>query len=221
MTIYRNWNEGFGDTFATVNLMLRKAHFHRLNHLPKPRLSRLQHGRDLGPMHDSIRSLLNYPTDFDSVAEPGDTDLSGFNVWACDFYPTKVRWRFDAPHPHVCWQMDGVSSPEKNPSPEELVEITHILLEATGGAPVYKVGKHLGDTKCVELLAAASVFVGVDSGMSHLAHAVGVPVFLLEYGLPIVTTHRGKAYRLCEGAAGLRDKLGRYVDYRAFIGAGL
>ena len=55
-----------------------------------------------------------------------------------------------------------------------------------------------------------------------LAHAVNTPTFILEYGLPIVTCHRGKKYIHCAGAGDFIDwKLPTWIKYRRFIGTDL
>jgi hypothetical protein len=44
------------------------------------------------------------------------------------------------------------------------------------------VGKHQGPLgKSIEALCESTLFIGIDSGMSHIASSVGVPVYLLEW----------------------------------------
>ena len=58
-----------------------------------------------------------------------------------------------------------------------------------------KLGPRYSLQQNVEFAASAEFFVGIDSGLSHLAHSVGVPVHLLRNLVPVHharTTHRGK-----------------------------
>jgi hypothetical protein len=219
--IYTPWNENFGDQWATLSLMLNMARAAAYNNaLPRPRLSRFQNGKDLGPLHDEILASFHHEERFISVPESGNTPLSGYNVWQYRTIYTQRQWCEHRPHAHVVYHFEGLSTPElKNPPEADQAAILATI--AALGLPAYRLGKHLGLRKCIELAATAAFAVVVDSGPSHLIHSVGTPMFLLQYELPVVTCHRGKPYTLCEGAEDFRIKLGRYVDYRAFIGAGL
>lgn len=213
--IFSPWNTGLGDQFATINLMLRLA-----SRSPERiYLSRLQNGQDLGPLHDEIRSLLACNAPLDSVQEPGNTPLSGYDVWRCDYYPTRLQWKSSNRHRHIVYCFESASSIElKDPPGHDRAAIMATILDT--GLPSYRIGKHLGLTKSAELAAGAAFFVGVDSGPSHVCHSIGLPMFLLEYKLGLETCHRGRAYTRCEGAEDFRIKLGRWRDYRTFIGAG-
>ncbi len=210
--IFQPWNENFGDQWATLSLMARRA----VGTGERVRLSRWQHGTNLGPLHDSIRAVMQ-PMNVESVDAKGDTTLDGFDVWACDPWPTWKRWDWTARSPYAVYQFDGLSTPElKNPPLSDIPKLTHTVLAS--GHEIRAMGKNVGVARSVELAAGAAFFVGVDSGMSHLCHSVGVPIFLLQYQLGVVTCHRGKAYRLCEGADDFTDKLSRWLHYRTFCG---
>jgi hypothetical protein len=215
-TVFKPWNTGLGDQIATINLLSRRSAA-----TGKPvYLSRLQNGQDLGRLHDEILGILAAPAPVISVPEPGNTDLSGFDVWAGEFYPSYVTWQTLAPHGYVSMHFDGVSSAaDKNPPPEDIRAMWNV--GEPYGLHRVELGRKMDLMTCVRALQSSAFFVGVDSGFSHLAHMVGVPVFLLQYRLPVVTCHRGKPYILCEGAQDFAIKLGRWVDYRRFIGAGL
>ncbi len=211
MTTFIPWNEGFGDQWATISLLARRAVI-----TGPVSLSRLQNGRDLGPTHDAILGVLE-PTSIESVQRPGDTPLSGYDVWAADPWPTKLQWHWHHRSPYAVCQFDGLSTPElKNPPTGDIAKI--LATCARYGLPLAPIGKHLGASKSVATAALAAFFVGVDSGMSHLCESAGVPVFLLQYQLPVVTCHRGKKYILCEGADDFAIKLGRWLDCRRFQG---
>jgi len=40
------------------------------------------------------------------------------------------------------------------------------------------VGEHIGLAKSIEIMSKSQIFIGIDSGMSHVASSVGVPVYL-------------------------------------------
>lgn len=214
-TIYTQWNAGLGDTWASVNLLLHKA---SMTNEPII-LSRFQNGQDMGPLQEEIGAVLDQQNHLALSTEPGNAPLDGYTVWRTDYFPTIKRWRSDRPHAHAVCCFESASTPElKDPSAHDLSALTEII-HATG-LPCYRLGKHLGVRKCIELAASAAFFVGSDTGPSHICHSVGVPMFLLEYKLGLETCHRGKGYTRCEGAEDFRIKLGRWRDYRTFIGAG-
>src|SRR5208283_5794521 len=89
--IYTPWNENFGDQWATVSLMLNMAAYGPVA------LSRWQNGKDLGPLHLQIASVLDTRVGpstlrFSSSEEPGNTPLDGYNVWLYTTVPTFKRW---------------------------------------------------------------------------------------------------------------------------------
>lgn len=205
--IYTPHNSGLGDAIATINLLARKASVSGPVQLAR---------RDRGALHDELFGVF-HPTRILTAYGDGDTLLSGFDCWAAPVWPTKTRWTEFQSHPFYTTQFDGISSPEKNPSPEDIARIG-----ASVPLPGISLGKHTPIAVAVDLLANSAFFVGCDSGMSHLAHAVGTPTFILEYGLPIVTTHRNKPHIPCAGAGDFIDwKLPTWANYRKFIGTGL
>ncbi len=213
MTIYIPWNTGLGDHIATVQLL---THLKRATN-QHVRLSTLQHGQDFSRRFQEICDLISGSTP-QLVADPGDTQLDGFNLWATPYMKIVDPWYWRGTHPHVTYQFDGVSSPQKNPSSEQQ-QIILDHLERVHGYTCIPLGKDRSLAQCAELLATSAFFVGCDSGVSHLAHMTGVPIFLLEYGLPVVTCHRGKEYILCNGAVDfIENKLPTWLNYRAFIG---
>lgn len=210
-TIYRPWNHGLGDRWASLNLLLRKAETERSILYVSD--------ADRGRLHEEILTALNAPiARLRSVPESGNTSLDGFNVWAAEFYPTITQWVKPGHSAKVAVHFDGVSSAaDKNPSSVERAAIIDHLSNL-GYEPVF-LGPHQTIAEAVDVLATAAFFVGVDSGFSHVAHSVGVPMFLLQYKLPVVTCHRGKPYILCEGARDFIDhKLKTWLNYRKFLG---
>ncbi len=210
--IFTPHNAGFGDRLATIQLLAHLA-------VHDDRVVLSDGGR--GALHTEIYNVLDLPRPFKLTYEPGNTPLDGYDIWATRFFPTVTRWDWRAQHSYAVYQFDGVSSPEKNPSVQDQELILKALFQKYN-LRSYSLGAHKSVAENVRLLADAALFVGCDSGMSHLAHSVGTPLFLLEYGLPVVTCHRNKEYILCAGAGDMLDwKLPTWARYRNFLGIGL
>ena len=146
------------------------------------------------------------------VDEEPNIDVEGYAIWAALPVPTKIQWELNPNHKIVTYQFDGVSTPEKNP-PQEDIDRMLRWIESKGLTPV-KVGKDLSIKGCIHLMSKSVLFVGSDSGMSHIAHSVGVPVYLMEYKLGVATCHRGKQYVLCKGVDSF---IGQAENYLTFI----
>ncbi len=210
-TIFTPWNSGLGDRWASLQLLLRLA----VSKNESVAVS--DAGR--GDLHREIVAELNAPVHLLwRTTDPGNTPLDGFNVWATDYFPTRSRWYWRGIHKHVALHFTGNSAArEKNPPEEDQKKISEHLMAL--GYTVHYLGIHNTIKEAVEILAGAAFFVGCDSGFSHIAHSVGVPIFLLQYKLPVVTCHRGKSYILCEGAGDFIDhKLKTWLNYRKFLG---
>ncbi len=218
MTIYTPWNDGLGDTIATISLLARRAHLTGRGPIHLAR-------RNRGRLHDELfgaRGVL-VSTDLYSVEGDGDTPLSGFDVWAAPAWPTKLRWTEIHSHQYYTAQFDGISSAKEKNSPAADIAAIVDTLDSKYHMQGVALGADQTIARCVELLAGSAFFVGCDSGMSHLAHCVGVPTFILRDGpWQVITTHRNKPYIGCHDAADFIDhKLPAWANYRTFVGPGL
>lgn len=219
-TIYRPWHSNLGDQFATIQLLL-----HKTTMQDGPVWLSTENG-SLRPVHRALLRLIQTPWPrsifggLQLTDTPGNTDLEGYDVWATPYYPTRMpyQWNKRSEHKTICYQFDGASTPElKNPPPAELA----LLLDWIhwSGFEGVRLGLPMTIEQDLEALTNAVAFIGVDSGMSHLAHSVGTPTFILQFQLPAVTCHRGKAYILAEGVEDLiRHKWPTHVDMLRFIG---
>ena len=195
--IWIPWHDGLGDLWASTSYLLG--------------LSAREGGpvwvqRVKGDLCKQIASQLDSPGRLLFTDEPG-VELEGGYIWHAPYAPTYARWHPHHPHQHYCYQFDGQSIPEqKNPPPAD-AECILQRAEVTSGLPGIRLGKHLGLSRCVDLLAGAAFFVGCDSGISHIAHSVGVPTFLLRYQLDLHTCHHGKQYIECKGVHGFNDEI--------------
>ena len=204
--VWGPWHFNLGDHWATANYLLTRSWMN----LEEQLLSRYQHGKDYKARWDEIFSLLNGPerSQVTLVDDHGKHEPSGYAVWATPFWPTKITWDPLAKHETICHQFDGDSNASgKNPPDEDLPRI----LGSLKGTPV-KLGKHLSLAQCVEELSKAKYFVGCDSGMSHLAHSVGVPIIMVEYSQAVVTTHRRKHYTVAKGTDALIKVIGDWKE---------
>jgi hypothetical protein len=95
---------------------------------------------------------------------------------------SRIRWRGwgRGLHRRIVYQLDGVSAAEqKNPPPGDVSR----LLAVAPGFEMVPLGRHLSLRQCAEVAAESDLFFGVDSGMMQLCYSVGVPVFLIGYGM--------------------------------------
>jgi hypothetical protein len=111
---------------------------------------------------------------------------------------TTARWH-GAGSRRVAYQFVPGKEGTKSCKPGQ-IEQFEPLVRALGYTPV-ALGAHVGIAGSIKRAAGAELFVGVDSGMSHLCHSVGVPVHLLRNDKAadtIAIMHRGNSYRLHE-----------------------
>jgi ADP-heptose:LPS heptosyltransferase len=58
-----------------------------------------------------------------------------------------------------------------------------------------------------DALTRCRLFIGCCSGVSHVAHAVGCPMILVEYTQPIRPWHPATGWTLAQGTEDLIDKV--------------
>jgi hypothetical protein len=213
--VFSPWNAGLGDQIATISLLARRAE-------ASGEKVHLSDQGNLRRLHHELITVLA-PCDVVLHDAPGTVQLSGFDVWAAEPWPVaeQYRWTKNLSHHYFVYQFDGISSAkEKNPPDHDVADIFRAMNGL--GMQGVALGHHLSIKQCVLAMQNAAFFVGCDSGFSHLAHCVGMPTFILEYQLPIVTTHRNKPHIPCAGARDFIDhKLKTWISYRDFLGLGL
>ena len=197
--VWQPWHFNLGDHWATLQHLITRSYVTREEQL----LSRWQHGKDYGPRFEEMLALIGGPerAQVSVVDRPYNTELNGYDVWATPYWPTVRTWNPSHHHSGVVYQFDGISSAEaKNPPEAELRDIMAYLRAWEDVTPL---GKHMSLAEVVDELRQAKLFVGVDSGMSHIAHSVGVPTIIVEYKLPIITCHRRKPFVHARGTSEL------------------
>jgi len=107
-----------------------------------------------------------------------DPDVQGAGSFGHKYLRTKIKWQDGKFFNRICYQFDGRSNTgaknmSKSKEKEMLECFNHLGVHAT------KLGSSLSLLNCVKVAAASDLFIGVESGMSHLCHSVGVPTFII------------------------------------------
>lgn len=191
----------FGDSLASINYCL---HLSVVGGSPV----KLHCRADQQSTFEEILSVINSPGKVILTAEEPTKMLSSMAVWHLPFWPTYRQWDFHEKHSSIVVQFDGRSAPNKLATAAEEQEIMNQIKDRFPGKRIVRIGKELGLRASIEVACDSVFFVGICSGMSHLMHSVGCPVFLLEFGLPLAFCHSGKAYWRCDGVGGFINQLG-------------
>jgi hypothetical protein len=204
--VLRPWNNDLGDHWASVNLALTRSFVSKQVVLL----------HDMHPRLREILPLLNGPerSHVELTKAPFTEELDGFATWATPFWPTKTTWQPGSRRHQIAIHFDGHSSADdKNPPPADLDRIWQFLTDQMqAGYMITELGGHQSLAEMVEAAAGSDLFIGVDSGPSHVCHSVGVPMFLVEYKLPIITTHRRKHFVHCRGTDELLTRVGEFLS---------
>jgi hypothetical protein len=191
---------GFGDLWANCSRVARLSQTHDVCFSAYP-------GKDARLRIDRsalIREILDQ-LDLDTsrvrvVQDPMDPrDRYGVGEHVGPYVPTRVRWRGPGSR-LVTYQL--VTHTHHRPErllPEADAHRFRAWCEARGWRaldlwrPQHPTGGEPPLAQCIEWLAESAFFVGIDSGMSHVAHSVGVPTHL--YRWPALEgAHPGKAF---------------------------
>jgi hypothetical protein len=209
---------GLGDHWASLNAIAHLAAHTPAETDTRYTLHQTDNREALQWRAEQILSLLDIPRRplMGTLGAPF-LSLDGYDVWAGRYYPTKVRWLTERVTKTACTHFTGWSAAkDKNPPPTEQAQILS-WIDGQGLDHVSLDGIPLPDM--IQALSRCALFVGCDSGPSHIAHSVGCPTFLLEYKLPVVTCHRHKNYVLCKGASHFQSQADNWLHYLHFIGA--
>jgi hypothetical protein len=95
------------------------------------------------------------------------------------YFPTKHKWT-PGSYGRICVQTDNYQVPSNCSRSFHLHE-RNALYEWLKGRNYVILGKSYSVSECASLAASSDLFIGIDSGMSHLCHSVGVPIFLLNW----------------------------------------
>lgn len=126
-------------------------------------------------------------------------------AWSARYVPTKCRW--DYARPIVTTQLVGARlfADVKSITGFQQDEFDSVISEM--GLTSVPVGGQFSLAECVMNMAESKCFIGIDSGMSHVAHSVGVPVVLIESKMDISGYHANKPCKIVTKACEFRDFL--------------
>lgn len=161
---YRLDHGGFGDLWATVNYALTRP--------VVPGIYPWQQEHAVGDTLREIASLLETPAALKLVDFEPPTPFPWKESFACPYLPTRARWA-GAGSGAVCYQLDGKS--ERGIKNLTWAEEVGLLTWLSSRYRVINVGGRRPLGEVVRAMAGAEAFVGVPSGMSHVANSVGVP----------------------------------------------
>ncbi len=145
------------------------------------------------------------------VPEPPShfVDDLGEALWKVPYFPTIHQWKRGS-HRRICYQFDGRTRPSATNPPSSEVE-AFLAFWVSEGYEAIRLGLPMSMTQSIRWLSVCDAFIGVDSGISHLAHSVQVPTFLLQYQHPLTQAHEGKKYIACEGLSDATAKVLGYI----------
>jgi hypothetical protein len=104
----------------------------------------------------------------------------------CEYLPIANSWR-PGPHRRMCYQFYGTSDwRHQNFRKAEAIQ----LFESFPTIDKVKLGIPLTIQQSAEVMRHSDFFVGVDSGMLHLARCVGVPAFANPNRVPMPWFHQ-------------------------------
>ena len=106
-------------------------------------------------------------------------------------YPLVTQKHVPERHNRIGYQMkvENIISPyhKQNGYTEDEYEQFLSWMNEQTHIEFIELGKHMSLEENINILCNSDLFMGIDSGMSHMAHSVDIPMFL--------QLHRGKLYR--------------------------
>jgi hypothetical protein len=120
----------------------------------------------------------------------------------CPFAKTKVQWK-SGPHKRICYQLTTKSNNPRfvdKKMPKD--QIDELLSYLSQSYELIEVGLPYTMGESINIMATSDAFVGICSGMSQVAHSVGVPTFLYDWKF-LKRCHRRKKYKIFRSASDL------------------
>jgi hypothetical protein len=193
-----------GDQWALINEIIRRSEDSHTVHY----LNQSFCGDDSGARLREIMSVLDHNARLVLVDLPVTRWLKETETFSSSpYHATKRRWKPGGRS--IVYQFDGdPGRPDKLPPGSELGDLI-AFCRSHGGVAL---SKKMTLEECIQVAAGAACFLGVDSGMSHVMHSVGIPTFIIEYQKPIEPFHLGKEYTRCLGTA---DAIGKVTEFMA------
>lgn len=191
------WGDHLGDVWAFVNycLMTGQVNVSTIADNGESIRSKLL---EISSLFDSNHKLILHDkicTHYDVVDE--------FACWQMPYIKTKIRWS-GVESKTVSTQLTGgrLHADLKNLSPEFNSKILSEI--KLGGYDHIELGINYTLEECVSIIAGSRFFIGIDSGMSHVAHSVGVPMVLVKNKLEFSQYHVNKNYYIADDIDGIK-----------------
>lgn len=182
--VYGCWDDHLGDSWAFASYAIQNGF---------DITTVTGNGKSISNKLKEILPLLDTDQNLTILDCPPDIVVDQFEAWASPYVSTKKHWDNTNQRDIVACQFDGrLFAESKNPEPEIVDQIRDFILQQ-GLSPI-SLGGHYTLADCVSILAEAVLFVGVDSGMSHLAHSVGTPCVIYQNKLDVRPYHMNKEY---------------------------
>lgn len=209
--IYQLHNSNLGDHWSSYSLMTVLGMRHRTRY----RLGTWNAGGNYTQRLEEIQELFG-EQEFRPilVQAEGEKKVDAWLNWAFPALEVdaRYRWRIDRCQKKVCYQFDGISAAEdKNPSPVMSFAIKMFFKER--GFKLTRLGGHITLKEAVQHLSECSLFVGCDSGFSHIAHSVGCPTYMYEGTLPFWHVHRLKQMDVFKDIPELTMRVEKWLEF--------
>lgn len=183
---------GLGDAWCSVNVAL---HFSQLHNEISRMCTWYPKGQKIRDIKDKLTEIVPL---LDGPGQVELTDDGPPTVWHDKHLPariaynkTKVSWRPNDSKT-VCYQFDGKAHKTKNfVNAEQENEVLDFLFSR--GFELRRLGWGMPLQECVRALSEAHFYIGVCSGMTHIAHSVRTPRFLVcnGYGVDGIILNHG------------------------------
>lgn len=199
---------GLGDTWAIVSLLLRLSEQERrpsiLNPIYLPAGDESARGekflkpRNLSTLIREVAVLFESSGQIEISYLHPNCLVTDEMVFTMPFLPCRYRWK-PAASKMVCYQLAGIhNAKDKNVSEHEQKHFCKELRNA--GFIPQALGLPLTLEKSAQLLSEALCFIGVDSGLMHVAYSVGTPPIMVRNNMSdaqIARCHSNRNFGLC------------------------
>lgn len=192
--IYGKCKNHFGNLWAFANricLLGNKAKDKKI------KVSNYIHGADI---IKEIISLLDVDLSNIEWVDKNNTETGlryGVKKFKLPYYSTKIKWK-QKYYGRIVYQLETGSSLFDQ---KKITDVNIFLdkIKDRFNCDFIKLGKHFSIQECIENASTSDLFIGICSGMSHLCHSVGVPVFLYNWD-KIKKCHPNKDYKVFNNA---------------------
>lgn len=153
-------------------------------------------------MFDEIINLLDSDGKIEFVDRKGSKRTEAY--WGIKSTPTKITWKPNSSK-QICYQFN--SSVVNRPPRWDVVN----FMDKFKDYEFIRLDINTSLAECVKIASESAAFIGVSSGMSHVMHSVGIPMFLMSYGFDIRPYHGSNEYVLCQSLTDCEVELKKYL----------